>query len=167
MSTRAVARLASDRRGAVFVEHAIVLLPILVLALSSWEMLELWAGDSIVRRAASAAARAAVVVLPDDPAFYAGAPVDRFEGARKIQIELAASLVLASSPHFRSKPRVELSDASAHQPLTATVSAPFHCFGGWLSLVCAGPSRMLVARATQPYHGASYRYRATHSAGVR
>jgi Flp pilus assembly protein TadG len=167
MSTKTTARWVCDSRGAVFVEHAVALLPILMLALSCWEMIELWAGDSIMRRAASAAARAAVVVLPDDPAFYAGAPVDRFVGARKRQIELAASLVLASSPHFRTKPRVELSEASGHQPLTATVSAPFHCFSGWLSPVCAGTSRLLRASATEPYHGASYRYRSTESAGAR
>jgi Flp pilus assembly protein TadG len=162
MSCRGRGGLLSDARGAVFVEHLIALVPLVVLSLSTWQMIELWAGDLLVRRAASAAARAAVVVLPDDPDFYAGTPVHQFTGARKSEIDLAAALVLASSPHFSSPPLVELSVASGHEPLTATVSATFHCFAGWLSLVCGSGERVLTARATQPYQAARYLYPSRH-----
>ncbi len=151
-------RLLNETRGAVMVEHLIAFLPVLFFGLSVWELIELWAGDLLVRRAASAAARAAVVVLADDPRFYDGLAQNQFRGARRRDIELAATLVLATSPHFSSKPEVSLSFGSGHEPLTATVSAAFHCFTGWVSVVCGGSARTLRASATYRYQGAHYAY---------
>jgi Flp pilus assembly protein TadG len=158
MSGPAGSRLARDTRGAVFVEHAVVAVPVALLALCTWSAVELCAGDLLVRRAAGAAARAAVVVLPDDPAYYAGVPVDEFSGARQTEIELAAALVLAASSNFAEKPRVEVSGAVLHQSLSVTVSAPFRCIGGLLNVVCGGRGRVLSAEASLPYQGASYLY---------
>lgn len=152
------ASLRQEARGAVFVEHCIVLVPVLVLALSTWQLVELWVGDLVLRRAAGAAARAAAVVLPDDPAFYGEVPAGELAGARRAQIELAAALVVATSPYFRSKPRVELSAAAGHGVLSAHVSAPFDCVFGWLALVCGGDQRVLSASASASYQGARYRY---------
>jgi hypothetical protein len=144
--------------GAVFVEHLIALCPVLVLALFVWQSLELWRGDLLLQHAALVAARAAVVVLPDDPAFYGGVAVDEFAGARRTEIELAAALVLAHSARFSGKPVVQLDRAARHEPLTVSVSATYDCLPGWPSRLCLGGRRLLSATATLPYEGAAYLY---------
>ncbi|HMA92837.1 MAG TPA: hypothetical protein VKP30_09130, partial [Polyangiaceae bacterium] len=93
-------------QGAVYVEYLIALLPVLFSAFVVWQLLELWMGELMVKRAASVAVRAAAVVLPDDPAFYDGAPVHQFVGLRKTDVELSAALVLAASAQFVQKPKV-------------------------------------------------------------
>jgi len=152
--------LKRDQRGAVFVEHLIAYLPVMFFFLATWQLMELCAAHLILKRAASAAARAAVVVLPDDPAFYDGVPKDSFSGKRKEDIEFAAALILSTSPHFSKDFTVEApSNLKGGQPLTATVKAKFQCFAGWVSLVC-GPTgvRELSAKATYAYQGAAYSY---------
>jgi len=144
--------------GAVFVEQLIALLPTLFFFLATWQLLELCAADLIVKRAANAAARAAIVVLPDDPMFYGGAPVNSFTGARRQDIELSAAMILATAPQLSADFTVEVTPASGNQTLTATVRAPFHCFAGWVSLVCGGASRTLQASARQVYQGAPFDY---------
>jgi hypothetical protein len=98
------------------------------------------------------------VVLPDDPAFYGGTPKDSFSGARKQQVELAAAMILTTSPHFASGFEVQVAGNSGAGPLTATVRANFHCFAGWVSLVCGAGTRQLTARASGAYHAAPYSY---------
>jgi Flp pilus assembly protein TadG len=152
--------LARDRRGAVYVEQMIAYLPVMFFFMATWQLLELCAAHLIVKRAASAAARAAIVVLPDDPAFYDGVAKDSFSGKRKEDIELAAAMILATSPHFTSDFKVEVpSGLKGSAPLTATVKAKFFCFAGWVSLVC-GPTgvRELSAKSVYAYHGAAYSY---------
>jgi len=157
---RALVLLKRDQCGAVFVEHMIAYLPVMFFFLATWQLMDLCAAHLILKRAASAAARAAVVVLPDDPAFYDGVPKDSFSGKRKQDIEFAAALIISTSPHFSKDLTVEApSNLKNGQPLTATVKAKFYCFAGWVSLVC-GPTgvRELSAKATYAYQGASYNY---------
>jgi hypothetical protein len=152
--------LRQDQRGAIFVEQLIAYLPVMFFFMASWQLIDLCAAHLILERAASAAARAAVVVLPDDPAFYDGVAKDSFSGKRKEDIELAAALVLATSPHFSSDFTVEVpSGLKGSVPLTAVVKAKFHCFAGWVSLVC-GPTgvRELSAKSVYAYQGAGYSY---------
>jgi hypothetical protein len=151
----------SDQRGAVFVEHIIAFLPVMFFFLATWQLIELCAAHLVMRRAASAAARAAVVVLPDDPYNYGGVDPHVYEGARKADIENAAALVLMSNPHI--SPDFDLriehpGQDDPHGPLTARLSANFHCFAGWVSLVCGGNSRRLTTEATYAYQGAKYTY---------
>jgi hypothetical protein len=152
--------LARDQRGAVFVEHLIAYLPVMFFFLATWQLLELCAAHLILKRAASAAGRAAVVVLPDDPAFYDGSPKDSFSGKREADIKLAAGMILNNSPHFSSDFTVAVAgELKGSAPLTATVTAKFHCFAGWVSLVC-GPTgvRELTAKSVYAYQGAAYKY---------
>jgi Flp pilus assembly protein TadG len=152
------ARLRRDSRGAIFVEHLIAYLPIMFFFMATWQLLEMCAAHLVLKRAASAAARAAIVVLPDDPSYYGDVPKDKFDGKRKEDVKLAAALVLGANPHFGDFD-VTLNETSESKPLTATVNAQFQCFAGWASLVC-GPSgaRMLTAKSTYAYQGASYNY---------
>jgi len=152
--------LGRDQRGAVFVEHLIAYMPVMFFFMATWQLVDMCAAHLILKRAASAAARAAVVVLPDDPAFYDGVAKDSFSGKRKEDIELAAAMVLATNPHFSSDFTVEVpSGLKGAAPLTATVKAKFHCFAGWVSLVC-GPTgvRELSAKSIYAYQGAAYSY---------
>ncbi len=152
------AGLRKDARGVIFVEHLIAYLPVIFFFMATWQLLEMCAAHLILKRAASAAARAAIVVLPDDPSYYGGVPKDKFDGKRKEDVKLAAALVLGANPHFGDF-EVLVTETSESKPLTATVNANFYCFAGWASLVC-GPSgaRLLTAKSTYAYQGASYKY---------
>lgn len=152
------ARLGRDSRGVIFVEHLIAYLPVIFFFMATWQLLEMCAAHLILKRAASAGARAAIVVLPDDPSYYGGVPKDKFDGKRKEDIKLAAAIVLGANPHFGDF-EVTLNETTDSKPLTATVNANFYCFAGWASLVCgASGHRMLTAKSTYAYQGASYKY---------
>jgi hypothetical protein len=74
-----VARLAQDDRGAVYVEFLMVFMPIFLLFLAAVELGMVYAARLVVQHAANRAARAAVVVLDDDPARYGGERRGRVE----------------------------------------------------------------------------------------
>src|SRR6478752_1790726 len=59
-----------DTRGAVIVEKLIAYFPTLLFFFATWQVAEMYTAKLIVDRAASAAGRAAAVVLADDPFFY-------------------------------------------------------------------------------------------------
>ncbi len=94
--TRSKARLSNDRRGAVYVEFLIVFLPLFVLFMSLVQFAFVQVANIVTKHAAVAAARAAAVVLPDDPAFYGDVPVNKVAGARRGAIEAAARARLAA-----------------------------------------------------------------------
>jgi len=155
--------LLRAEHGAVFAEHLIAYLPVLFLFVSTWQLIELFAAQLVVDRAASAAARAAVVVLPDDPQFYNRTAVNSFSAERRTDIRLAAAIVLATSPYFVGEPGVSIdlrgvSGNGNTGPLTATVRARFACFAGFMSLVCFGGTREIRSQATYAYQGARYLY---------
>jgi hypothetical protein len=126
---------------------------------SAFQIADLYAAHLIVARAASAAGRAATVVLPDDPYYYDGVPVDSNTGARRAQVELAADLVLRASPRILDDATVSIDGASGAGPLTATVRVSYLCFPGWGVAVCGADGRKTVrGRAEYPYHGAGYQY---------
>ena len=60
--------------GAVYVEFLIVMVPLWAFFLSLVQLAFLAHANLVVKHAADAAARSAVVVLPDDPAEYGGEP---------------------------------------------------------------------------------------------
>lgn len=157
--------LVDDTRGAIFVEHLIAFLPVTYFFLAVWQLTSLFAAHLIVQRAANAAARAAIVVLPDDPnAFGRDGDIHSFAGLRKEYVELAARLVLQASPHFENDIQVSLTGTfSEHNPITASVSAKFRCTAAWVNVVCGGQStRSLSARSTHVYQGARYSYDAVN-----
>lgn len=148
--------------GAVYLEFLIAVVPVVVILVETWQFLELCAAELILQRAASAAARAAAVVLPDDPVHYANGATHVYAGARQAEIEKAAWLVTRISPYFPQPPQVEVSPnslAPSAESLAATVTIDFHCMTGPLSLLCPGTgTRKLSRQAVCAYHGASYSY---------
>ena len=73
--------LRDDRRGSVYVEFLIVVMPIVMLVLCVAQCALLYTGQLMVESAADRAARGAIVVLDDDPACYGGAPRDTISGS--------------------------------------------------------------------------------------
>ena len=66
--------LVRDRRGVAYLEFLIAFLPLWTFALCIFQLALIAQANLLVRHAADAAARAAAVVLPDDPAEYGGEP---------------------------------------------------------------------------------------------
>lgn len=71
--------LLKDDRGAAYAEFLIAFPPILLLFLAIMQLTLLYVGKLAVRHAATRAARAAIVVLPDDPEHYDGADVNQVD----------------------------------------------------------------------------------------
>jgi hypothetical protein len=86
--------IVRDARGAVYVEFLIAFLPIFVLFLSLTQLVLIELANLVAKHAAVTAARAAMVVLPDDPGQYGGTAVERAEGQRMDDITLAAKAPL-------------------------------------------------------------------------
>jgi hypothetical protein len=70
MGTRRRRALSSDARGAVFVEFLIAFLPMFVLFSCLVQLGFLQAADLVTKHSAWMGARAAIVIISDDPAYY-------------------------------------------------------------------------------------------------
>jgi Flp pilus assembly protein TadG len=146
--------LLDDRSGAVLVETVIVFVPLLTFFLAVLQVLEIGAANLVIKRAASVAARAAIVVLPDSEEYYPGSGVNSFSGKRSEEIHEAARMILATNSSFvASSANVTVTPAANNDPLTATVSARFRC-----GVMCLGGSVRLSGSATHTYQGAKYSY---------
>ncbi|MDD9966743.1 MAG: hypothetical protein OXR73_10980 [Myxococcales bacterium] len=153
-------KVQCDQRGVIYVETLVAFLPIFVFFLGALQVADESAAHLIVKHASTAAARAAVVVLPDDGAYY-GDPdnqlINQFSGVRRLDVERAADTILAASPRLAvGGPNVTL-DQPAYRPqqdLTATVRAHYACF---ISLFCPNGIDM-GAETRLVYQGARYEY---------
>lgn len=66
--------LSSDERGVVFLEFLMAFVPLWTFSLCIFQLTLIARANLMVKHAADAAARSAVVVLPDDPNEYGGEP---------------------------------------------------------------------------------------------
>ena len=75
--------LLRDEEATSYAEFLIAGPPVMLLFLALMQLGLAYAGKLVVRHAANRAARAAVVVLPDDPRFYEGEPINEvdYDGA--------------------------------------------------------------------------------------
>ena len=146
-----------DQQGAAFVEELIVILPLLLTSFSTWELAEYAAAKLVVQRASSAAGRAAVVVLPDEPSYYDGEALDSCSGLRRTDIERAAAMVLSALPRFTEDFDVSVDnipDKGVGQ-IDFTVEATYD--RGTVSLICGGGGvTALTATTSRAYQGAAY-----------
>jgi hypothetical protein len=115
----------SDERGSTYLE-TLIALPVLFAAFVTLMTFgRLAVGHVIAQRAASAGARAAVVILPDDPAYYGS------EGAATKEecVTEAVRRVLRVMPMFHTDDvRVEISGSkSVWSPTTVRVYANYDC----------------------------------------
>ena len=89
--------------GAVYVEFLIAFLPLFVMFMSLVQLAFVEVANLVTKNAAVTGVRAAVVVIPDDPAFYEGSKAYTTAGARKETIEAAVKarlLAVATEPEF-------------------------------------------------------------------
>lgn len=94
-----------DRRtaGAVYVEFLIAFLPLFVMFMSLVQLAFVEVANLVTKNAAVTGARAAIVVLPDDPSFYEGVKAYQVSGKRKEAIEAAVRarlLAVSTDPAF-------------------------------------------------------------------
>lgn len=96
--SRTLSELRAQCSGAVFVEFLICFLPVYVFFLCLMQLGLLFTARLLTEHAALSAARAAAVVIGDDPRRYAGEPLHRFNadrGRRQEAVRGAALLALA------------------------------------------------------------------------
>ncbi len=89
-------RHARRQRGAVTVEFLIGLMPVLMLFLLLMQYAFLITGKLVAKHTAVVTARAASVILDDDPANYDQVPRGKYDGKRKEHIQAAGRIVLSS-----------------------------------------------------------------------
>jgi hypothetical protein len=163
---RATIERARDASGAVYVEFLIAFLPLLCLFSALVQLAMVQIASLVTNHAAVSAARAAMVVLPDnrDPEGY-GAKLNEIGGGRLDAIVAAANMALAaidSSPHAS----VQFLDARGtnnaihsvgpHDLLHAQVTYGYPCtvpIGAHFVCGLSG-TKTLLAEASMPNQGA-------------
>ncbi len=171
----------------MYVELLFVILPFMALILGLCQTALLYVGGLAVQRSASVAARAAMVVLDDDPKRY-GTSRNKYSGARKRDIELAASfplLAIETSPLsangsvedalnvWSANPLLKSGGIGKARGLTVKVNGggnrgskirayvkyEFPCVIPFARIfMCGGKSVTLEAQSTLPNQAASYKY---------
>jgi Pretoxin HINT domain len=153
-------RLLCDRRGAAYLETLIAFVPVFVFFLATLQLADASVAQLVVDHASAAAARAAVVVLPDDGQFYDDreqAHLDQFTEVRRGDVERAADLILRANPRLdASQMNVGLDRGryAARDDVTATVTARYGCL---LPGLCGGGFTM-VGQSKLIYQGAHFTY---------
>jgi Flp pilus assembly protein TadG len=163
--------MGADRSGAVYVEFLIAFLPLFIFfsALAQMGMLQI--ADLVTKHAAVTAARAAVVVLTDDPARYEGVPVNQAKGLRYEDIRRAAEMPLtaiAADPGTSTRVSFPSAAGGLDSRLTfgeddivrVRVEYSYPCsvpVGNRLLCGLAG-EKMLIGEAAMPNQGPNYEY---------
>lgn len=162
--------LVRDTRGAVYVEFLIVFLPLFVLFMSLVQFAFVEVANLVTKHAAVTAARAAIVVLPDDPAYYEKVPVNQPKGGRKEAIEAAAKarlMAVAVGPSVEVKFPVapgsddEKTQFAQDDVVRVRVEFDYKCgipIGARFVCNLLTQHKKLKAEAALPMQGAGYEY---------
>lgn len=164
---RTPASLAQDRRGAVYVEFLAMIVPILAIFMGLAQTGGLYSAKLITQHSAVIGARAAAVVLADDPKDYGGVAVGQYSGARKEKIDKAVAMTLLASGSIidyevevrgaNGQPKSSFAQTETYPLATVRVEAIYSCT--LFSLACGfAGMRVLEAEATMPVHLAPYTY---------
>jgi hypothetical protein len=155
-------QIRGDRDGAIYVEFLLAFLPVLFFFLSLLQLIFVQTANLITKHAATKAVRAAVVVLPDDPAYYGGTPVGSFSGQRKTDIERAAQVSLSTTGVAEAAAAEITVDGaySRNAVLTAKIEYNYRCKVPWGRFAVCGLSnfKKLSAEASLTNQGADYVY---------
>ncbi len=124
-------RLRDDTRAAVYVEFLVVFMPLFTLWLGMTQIGLLYGADVIVQHSADAAARSAVVVLPDDPARYRGSETpkhqinwsDSGDGGTPSTL---GGFDIFGAVSFNGDPRLNTIRWAAYKPLLGIAPQPSH-----------------------------------------
>lgn len=149
-----------DQRGAVYLETLIAFVPVFVFFLGTLQLADASVAQLIVQHASTTAARAAVVVLPDDGAYYDDRPnadLNAFVGARRLDVERAADLILRANPRLHvngANVRLNQRSYADRDDLIATVESRYRCL---VPALCGGGID-LHAESKLVYQGAKFVY---------
>ena len=145
-----------EQRGAAYLE-TLIALPIMFALFNALVLCGyLCTAKLIVQRAASAAARAAVVFLPDDPEYYDrnDAKSGRKSASKEACVKQAARHVLMASPFFLvddANLDVKIEGAKKHFSATkVTVRAKYDCssfLGAFLCRLVSGQADVVPLSA--------------------
>ena len=153
--------LMKETRGAVYVEFLGVFLPLFIFFLCIIQLIFVQTANLITDHAAMTAARAACVVLPDDPNL-GGAPVGSFSGPKRADITKAAAIPLSALGPEGDGVTVDLNQGSYGRDdiIQVTVKYDYKCRvpGGALLVCGADGIKDLKAVAEMPNMGADYKY---------
>lgn len=157
-------------RGAVYVEFLAAFLPVFIMFECLVQLAGLYAAKLVVMHSAEVAARAAIVVLPDDPKYYGGEAVESCTGQRRNDIVNAAAIPLRAVQSITGVKVTFPSTAGGggdrqhfgrNDLVRVKVQATYHCQVPFASrLVCSPLSRLrtLTGEAALPNNGADYEY---------
>ena len=163
-------KLFGDERGAVYVEFLAAFLPLFIFFESLVQFAGLVTAKLVVQHAAVSAARAAIVVLPDDPDEYDNEPVGSISGKRLDAIENAAAITLRTLHSFVDFKVTFPTSSDGKQTRTKVgrddlvrvkVEATYHCSVPLANRLVCNPTtslRTLTATAALPNQGADYEY---------
>jgi hypothetical protein len=164
-SKQARRNVVEDQKGGVFVEHLVAFMPTFFFFMCTFQMSELYAGRLATDHAAAAAVRAAAVVLPDDPKFYGGEPINTPGEKRTNAVRIAAIRAMAPLVYDQNIEDVKVdlgagtTAIAPNAPITVTVTATFKCKVALTQLVvCSGGRRTLVSKGTLPNQAARFTY---------
>jgi hypothetical protein len=161
-AARADAPEGGDRgtRGAVYVEFLIAFLPMFFFFLSLVQLIFVQTANLLVKNAAVKAARAAAVVLHDDPKFYGGVALGSFSGGRKSDIERAAKIPLLPLGIDALGAKVVMNGSYGRDELVkVTVELQYTCkVPGGRFTVCTAGRKKLVGEAIMPNQGAEFTF---------
>ena len=163
--------LRKDARGAIYVEFLIVFMPLFVMFMSLVQFAFVQTANLVTKHAAVQAARAAIVVLPDDPNFYGNVPVNKVAGDRKTVIEAAARgrlLAVSTMPDFKiqfpsgpggddDKTQFQQDDI-VRVKLTYNYACKIPIGNRFVCGILGGSKKALKAEAALPMQGAGWEY---------
>jgi Flp pilus assembly protein TadG len=146
--------------GAVLVEFLAVFLPLFAFFLGLVQFMFIQVANLVTGHAAAGAARAAMVVIPDDPKKIGGA-ANTVSGPRLAEITRAARIPLATLGLDAGDVAVAL-DKGAYgrdDPIKVTVTVQYPCRVPLGNLIaCGGGSKTLVAEGMMPNQGVEWEY---------
>jgi hypothetical protein len=158
-----ITRLLRATGGSIAVEYTIMYPVLFAIFMTTVQLGMMEVGSLTTSHAAVEAARAASVILPDDPRHYGGASVGVAAGRRLADITEAARAPLTV---VAAKPAVTVSfpDRTSFVPgdqVRVRIVHDFPCRVAIGSFIVCGPkgTMRLTREATMPYQGAGYTYR--------
>jgi hypothetical protein len=110
--------LAKDEKGVAYAEFLIAFPPILILFLCLVQLSLMYVGKLAVRHSANRAARAAVVVIPDDPQYYDGEEANEVDFQDSGSSTPSDSFFGAGLATGGGSPRIRAIRSAAYIPLT-------------------------------------------------
>ena len=148
------------------VEFLVAFVPVMTFAMCIFQQTVLYAGQLLTEHAALSAARAATVVIPDNPNRYGGEGANTVGQKHKDAIKLAAIRALGPLVQDENISAVEVDlgqtsgSIGAKAPINVTVNATFQCKVPLAAqIICDSNGEFkLSAQATLPNQGANYTY---------